>query len=310
MPDLLVALMLSIAVLIGWLGVIRLRHSVRHTSLTAAAAWAIWFQMTLTVTTIATLAKGRVPLGILDQLWYLTAVSALCPFVAVLGARRGRLLEWSVFIVLPLIVVLEWPALAQWKPCWNGQRLELEAPALIGYFLAWMMSLGSYLIMTRFTPAVTCWAYAWMSAIMSLNNSLTDAFAALSPIRPGNHIYVAIAMQIFFWFAMNWAANVRSRYDGWDRVWHDFRGWFGVVWATRIMARINEIALREQWPWRLTHDGWEPTSHEQPQSGPPIDDPRIDHTVRWLLKPFVDPEWIDERLNAALPPSETSRGHK
>ncbi len=310
MPDLLVALMLSLAVLIGWLGVIRFARSVRHTSLTAAAAWTIWFQVTLTVTTIATLAKDRVPLGILDQLWYLTAVSALCPFVAVLGARRGRLLEWSLFIVLPLIVVLEWPALAQWKPCWNGQRLELETPTLIGYFLVWTMSLGSYLIMTRFTPAVTCWAYAWMSAIMSLDNSLTDAYAALSPFRPGNHIYVAIALQILFWLAMNWGANVRSRYDGWDRVWQDFRGWFGVVWAARIMARINEVALREQWSWRLTHDGWEPTSRESPQARPPTNDPRVDQTVRWLLKPFVDPEWIDERLNAGAPPSEISLGHK
>jgi hypothetical protein len=310
MPDLLVAMMLSLAALTGWLGVIQLSRSVRRTSLTVATAWAIWFQVTLTVATIATLAKSRVPPGILDQLWYLTAVSALTPFVAVLGARRGRLLEWSLFIVLPLIVVLEWPALAQWRPCWNGQRLELEGPALIAYFLAWTMSLGSYLIMTRFTPAVTCWAYAWMAAIMSLNNSLTDAFAALSPIRPGNHSYLAIAMQILFWLALNWAANVRSRYDGWDRVWQDFRGWFGVLWATRIMARINEVAQREQWPWRLTHGGWEPTSSEQPQRRPPIDDPRIDHTVRWLLKPFVDPEWIDARLKDYTPPNDESCGHE
>ena len=97
MPDLLVALMLSLAVAVGWLGVIRLTRSVRHTSLTAAAAWAIWFQVTLTVTTIATLANGRVPPGILDQLWYLTAVSALCPFVAVLGGVFGSQLDAAVW---------------------------------------------------------------------------------------------------------------------------------------------------------------------------------------------------------------------
>ena len=146
MPDLLVALMLSLAVAVGWMGVIRLTRSVRHTSLAAATAWASWFQVTLTITTIATFAKGRVPPGILDQLWYLTAVSALCPFVTVLGARRGRLLEWSLFIVLPLIVVLEWSALAQLSRCWNGQRLELETPALIGYGLVMVMSMGSYAV--------------------------------------------------------------------------------------------------------------------------------------------------------------------
>lgn len=85
MTDVLVAAMLTQAVVVGWIGVVRLTRSVRHTSLTTAAAWATWFQATLTVTTIATIAKSRVPPGVLDQLWYLTAVSALCPFVAVLG---------------------------------------------------------------------------------------------------------------------------------------------------------------------------------------------------------------------------------
>ena len=126
MLELLVAAMLIQAVAFGWYGVLRLMRSVRRTSLTSAAAWAAWFQVTLTVTTIATLAKSQVPLGIVDQLWFLTAVSALCPLVAVLGARRGRLLEWSAFIVLPVIVVLEWPALAQLTRCWHGQRLDLE----------------------------------------------------------------------------------------------------------------------------------------------------------------------------------------
>ncbi len=301
-------MMLSLAVAVGWLGVIRLARSVHQTSLTAAAAWAIWFQVTLTVTTIATLAKGRVPLGILDQLWYLTAVSALCPFVAVLGARRGRLLEWSLFIVLPLIVVLEWPALAQISACWNGQRLELETPTVLGYFLVLTMSLGSYFVyLTRFSPAVICWAHAWGAAILSLNNSLTESIAAYSPIRAGNHVYLTIALQFLFWLAMSWAARVQSRCAGWDRVWHEFQSWFGGVWALRIMARINEVALREQWPWRLTPEGLRPVSPDVPNPDSATTDPKVDRAFRWLLKPFVDPEWINERLNAESPTGATSR---
>ncbi len=310
MPDLLVALMLSLAVAVGWLGVIRLTRSVRHTSLTAAAAWAIWFQVTLTVTTIAALAKGRVPLGILDQLWYLTAVSALCPFVAVLGARRGRLVEWSLFIVLPLIVVLEWPALAQWSDCWNGRRFELEAPTLIGYFLVLTMSLGSYLIsLTRFSPAVICWAHAWIAGTLPLNNSLMDYLSFHSPIRVGNQIiYLAIALQIFFWLAVNWGARIRCRFIGWDRVWYDYRGWFGGVWAARFMVRINEVAEREKWPWRLIPEGLQLVSRDAPYPGLPTNDPRIDKTFRWLLKPFVDPEWIDERLNTSITVNREAAG--
>ena len=298
MPDLLVALMLLLAVAVGWLGVIRLTRSVRQTSLIGATAWAIWFQLTLTVTTIATLAKDRIPPGILDQFWYLTAVSALCPFVAMLGARRGRLVEWSLFIVLPLIVVLEWPALAQISACLNGQRLELETPTVLGYFLVLTMSLGSYIVYpTRFSPAIICWAHAWGAAILSLNNSLTESIAAYSPIRVGNHVYLAIALQVLSWCAMYWASKHQSRCVGWDRVWHDFQGWFGGVWAARIMARINEVALREQWPWRLTPDGLRPVSPDMPNPCSATTDPKVEHAFRWLLKPFVDPEWIDARLD-------------
>src|SRR5439155_6530825 len=125
-------------------GVFRLMRTVRHTSLTAAAWWSAWSHSTLTVATIGTIAKNLVPPGIVDQLWYLTAVSALCPPVAVLGARRGRAVDWSLFVLLPLIVVLEWPAVAQWSRNWSGQRLELESPSLMAYVLVLAMAAGNF----------------------------------------------------------------------------------------------------------------------------------------------------------------------
>ncbi len=294
MPDLLVAMMLSLAVAVGWMGVIRLNRSVRHTSLTAAAAWAIWFQLTLTVTTIATLAKGRVSPGILDQLWYLTAVSALCPFVAVLGARRGRLLDWSLFVLLPLIAVLEWPALAQWSRCWNGQRLELETPTLLGYGVVLLMAVGNF-FPTRFGWASLAWMAGWGWELAQMSDSFHRTQTT--------HI-LPVMMVLVFWMILGHAAKNCPSGIGWNRIWFDFRDWFGVAWATRLSVRINEIAEREQWPWRLTHEGWQATSRGTPQAGLPVDDPRVDHTVRWLLKPFVDPEWIDERLNVASPTSK------
>lgn len=291
MPDLIVALVLSLAVAVGWLGVIRLARSVRRTSLTAAVAWAIWFQVTLTATTIATLAKGRVPPGILDQLWYLTAVSALCPFVAVLGARRGRLLDWSLFVLLPLIGVLEWPALAQLTRCWNGQRLELETPTLLGYSVVLLMAVGNF-FPTRFGWASLVWMTGWGWELGQMSDSFRQTHTT--------HI-VPVMMLLVFWENFVRAAKRGQNGIGWNRLWFDFRDWFGVAWATRLSARINEIAEREKWPWRLTHEGWRPASREAPECGPAADDSRVDHTCRWLLKPFVNSEWIDERLNAASP---------
>ncbi len=296
MPDLLVALMLSLAVAVGWLGVIRLARSVRHTSLTAAAAWAIWFQVTLTVTTIATLAKSQVPPGIRDQLWYLTAVSALCPFVAVLGARRGRLLEWSLFIVLPLIVVLEWPAIVQLARCSRGQRLELETPAVVAYGFLLLMSVSAACGIHRSASALSLWVCTWLAVVgarwtgISLNHEERD-FALF---------FVPFGL-VGFWILATAAMRRSTTQSGWERVWFDFQKVFGSLWAMRVALRLNEVAVREQWPWRFMLHGLQTRLGESAHPASPTDDPRVDHAFRWLLKPFVDPEWIDERLNAAVP---------
>ena len=294
MTDMLVVASLTLAVAVGWFGVIRLTRSVRHTSLTAAATWAIWFQTTLTVATIAAIAKSRVPAGILDQLWFLTAVSALCPFVAVLGARRGRLLEWSLFIVLPLIVVLEWPALAQLIRCWHGQRLELETPALIAFGVVMLMSMGNYAVDPQgMSATMIFWIGSWIMLVLALAPGVNwKEFT-------GEHFPQALTvlvLQISIWTHVSEFSKRNRNSVGWDRVWFDYQKFFGTVWTLRLMARVNEVAERDQWPWRLTPTGMQPATRDAPHPGSPTSDPRVDHTFRWLLKPFVDPEWIDERL--------------
>ena len=298
MTDVLVAAILTLAVTVGWFGVIRLTRSVRHTSLTAAAIWAIWFQVTLSITTIASLLKSRVPAGILDQLWFLTAVSALCPFVAVLGARRGRLLEWSLFIVLPLIVVLEWPAIAQLTRCWHGQRLELEAPALIAFGVVMLMSMGNYAVDPQgMSATMIFWIGSWVMLVLALAPGVAWKFFA------GDHFPQAltvIVLQISIWTHVTEFTERHRNYTAWDRVWFDYQKFFGTVWTLRLLARVNEVAEREQWPWRLTPNGMQPATRNAPHPGLPTADPRVDHTFRWLLKPFVDLEWIDQRLQSAV----------
>jgi hypothetical protein len=59
---------------------------------------------------------------------------------------------------------------------------------------------------------------------------------------------------------------------------------------------VNETAINEQWPARLEFHGlvW----HDPDTAAITRDAAlaRFDHTIRWLLRRFVDPEWIDERL--------------
>ncbi len=106
----------------------------------------------------------------------------------------------------------------------------------------------------------------------------------------------------------------RVRYiDRIDQLWLDFFDTFGVVWGRRIQDRVNFIAEKECWPTRLELQGfvWTDTSEEPSFQAltdevGAITDPacavteaRIEHTFRWLLRRFVDPPWIDERLGSA-----------
>jgi lysylphosphatidylglycerol synthetase-like protein (DUF2156 family) len=290
--------MLTLTVAIGWFGFLRLIRSVRQTTLVAAAWWSLWFQLTLTIAAIATIARQFVvPLagpviapGLVDQLWYLTAVSALCPLVAVLGARRGRIIDWSLFVLLPLIAVLEWPALVQWRRCWNGQRLELEAPSLIAFALVLIMGAGNY-VGTRFTRPAIVWIVTWSLIVWTFSSPLGQNRLPREPV----YSYLTISLLIF-WTAITKAITRKSQVTGWDKVWQDYRHRFGTVWSFRLMTRVNEVAHREQWPWVLTTDGFRLVSLGLEYPGEPTSDKRVDQTMRWLLKQFVDPEWIDERL--------------
>ena len=101
--------------------------------------------------------------------------------------------------------------------------------------------------------------------------------------------------------------------DRFDQLWLDFFDTFGVVWGRRIQDRVNFIAEKERWPTRLELQGfiWTGTSEEPSLQAltdevGAITDParavaeaRIEHTFRWLLRRFVDPPWIDERLGTA-----------
>ncbi len=288
----LVAIAVSLAVGLGGRGVFRLIRTVRHTSLVAAAWWAVGSQLILTVAWVGMILPQTFSPGIADQIWYLAAVSSICPLVAVLGARRGRIVDWSLFVLLPLIAVLEWPALAEWSRTWNGRRLELEAPSLIAFVLVLLMGVGNFLG-TRWTWPALWWAMNWGWVLWNFGT----LFGQVKIPREMTLGIVAV-FQILFWWSVETAARRKPAASGWDRVWVDFRDHFGILWAFRVMTRINEVAHREQWPWRLTADGLKLVASVNSPAGDPSADPRVDRTFRWLLKQFVDSEWIDTRLSS------------
>ena len=59
----------------------------------------------------------------------------LSPLMAVLGARRPSANVWAWFVVLPMLVVLSWPAIIAWG---TGQQsgFQLETPPLIAFLIS------------------------------------------------------------------------------------------------------------------------------------------------------------------------------
>jgi len=90
-------------------------------------------------------------------------------------------------------------------------------------------------------------------------------------------------------------------------LWTNFRDTFGIVWANRIAERVNAEAAKGDWAARL-----QPHGFVSVDPGRPVDllvnAEQIDHTMRWLLRRFVDDEWINRRLQAQAAPGLNDGG--
>lgn len=275
----------------GWaLG--RSARAVRGTTLLAGWAWALAALVAWTLVWIFDVLAGSVGEGTADQLWYLVAVLGICPLVAILGARRPICRAWPWFVLCPLVLVLSWPALLDWPATSRGRLLELEEPAILGYFLVLVMGAGNYLG-TRHAGKALCVAIALTLLVAPLTIGFPEQRLARETARGLATVCLGAAAAI--------ALFRRSRGEPanrFDRLWHDFRNDYGIVWAKRIQDRVNMEAEKEGWSVRLTSHGFDPEGIAEPRLSPAETDARIEHTLRWLLRRFVSEEWIGRRLAA------------
>lgn len=271
----------------------------RGTTLTTAAFWSIAGLLTALVAHGLGLTVAVEQSGWVDLCWYLAAVLLLCPGIAVLGARRPNAQVWAIFILVPLVLVLMWPALASTSVIKSGVPLELEAPAIIGFGIVLIMASGNY-FGTRYTLPTFLYVASLVLMVAPMSVTAPESFPGkeLSRLLASLSLFAAIGL-----------ATLRSHpYPGYevnrfDRLWIDFVDSFGLVWAKRVMERVNESAHHEKWAKQLEWQGFVPRADP---SSPPDDtshtEERMEHTFRWLLKRFVNPEWIDARLNETPQP--------
>lgn len=243
--------------------------------------------------------RGKPPLrGVGDQLWYFAGILALCPPLAVLGSRRPMSRVWTLFILVPLLLVFAWPMISDWSHAGWQQRFEeswtLEEPMFVGFCVVLLMSVGNYLG----TP-LTLSGLLWCAA----------TFLVVAPLCPpvGRHLSPALDLRLLAvlslcasvaWGRLMYSLRTPAR-TSLDQLWINYREAFGMVWGNRLQERFNFNARSGKVGFRLFRHGFAIVNEQEvPQPGDLTASQRefAEYTLRWLLRRFVDPEWIDVRL--------------
>lgn len=273
-----------LAVLIGLVAVAALASRKRLLAGTTLVAVWWWALASLVVLALAAawLALGaRSPVAA-SHARYLAGAMTFCPLMALLGAKRPQDRGWQ-FIVLSLALVLSLPSLESllYTP---DEPLRLHA--------AWSTFLWILLGLSLFNTLPNSF---WPSSLLATAGQtvwLAEQLAGLGG-TPSTRVliagFAAIAVAVALWAWLPLAKRTGDK--SWDRAWRDFRNGFGALWALRVAERFNAAALQYDWPVRLRWRGFV-------GEGTPALTPAMQTALAGLLRRFVSPEWLAERVDA------------
>ena len=227
-----------------------------------------------------------IPDGVTSATHSLAAVMLLAPLIDILGARNPGHRAWPWFVVIPMVVVLQWSTASQLFSETLDNPVKIPVPALTGFLLVLIMGTGNHFgtantsaclfgaaAILLFTLPVTEWA-AWPGDGFRLVSSICLAITAL--LVEGRH-------------------KATGKLIGHEQLWIDFRDIYGLVWTRRTMDRINQFADREEWNVKMTLNGFRPLN----RSGQSLENTeRPEEILRWVLRRFADDEFLDGYLRS------------
>ena len=275
--------------LAGLLALLKRRRWLRGTTLLAPWFWGLGsLALLAAVEALLAYKTAESTPAWASHLRYLAAATTFCPPMALLGAKRPQDRGWQ-FIVASLLVVLLLPA---------GQALLYHPDAGLQLHAAWSWFL---LILVAAGLLNTLPTRYWPIGLLFGGGQcalLADRLPVLSSLTTA--AYPSTGLVLLIAAVAAWSATFPPRRpdrQGVDRVWLDFRDWFGAFWAVRVLERFNGTAAALQWKARLNWPGLEMNDPAaRLDELPPEVRAAMHKALATLLRRFVSPEWLAERF--------------
>ena len=282
------------------LAIILRRGCISSTTLGPAWCWTIATFAVWTIALIVSVLSQSFEATTQEAVWYFATVISVCPGIAVLGARRPVAGVWTVFVVLPLVFVLSMPLISAWQiKAGRFDTILLETPTFLGFCLVVLMGFGNY-VGTRFSlPALLAGTATMLLATSFLSNIADDAQAK---IGDGDYLPAVFLLTASALLAIGVSRKSRNievsggSPEPVEAVWREFVATFGIVWAKRVGERINRAAEEERLPARIEISGVAWLADDVSEEAKSRSLSRLEHTLRRLLKRFVDVDWIEDRI--------------
>ena len=268
--------------------VIVLRASLRGLTARSTTGWAVAACLAVMVSVSMRLLPD-IPVGFTSGMQSIGVVLLLTPLVDILGARNPGHRVWPWFVIVPMILVLQWPVASHLISEDSKSPVALSLPATAGFMLVLVMGAGNYFGTSNHFASLF-----GAAGILLFIFPLTEwGTWPGDPCCLAASICLAIAILLI-------EGRMKAAGDGTghEQLWVDFRDIYGLVWARRVMDRINQFAEREKWSVVMTLDGFRSCSEFEEISG---NTERPEEILRWVLRRFADDEFLD-RYRAADPP--------
>lgn len=305
-------------VLLPAIGILFAIRAARGTTLVAPLGWALVAYVLTGVASIQTLSATKADWS---KWMFIASTSTLCPSMALLGAKRPQNRAWQL-IVFAFWFVMALPAI-QSLLFHAGEGLEIHT--IWKWFIAVVVLAGC----VNHLPTRFGWAALLIAGgqVQLFWNHLPWSFG--SPVMIGRlaGYGLLLAGGVLAYLLHQIKRRQLSAFRGWNRAWHDFRDFFGVVWGLRVIERVNKLPAAidrgvelswqgfHQFGPKVGHDTCSAASHDMAAQGGPISDDAstarqlikarpatpdvmepLDAVLRNLLRRFVSDQWLRARL--------------